>query len=71
MAKCPNNTFVDQTNNHCVKSKNCPTDRYGDPTTGLCVEHCPIYNGVQLFIDDNPNRKMCVYVCPDGFYQQN
>lgn len=71
VSKCPNETYLDTSNNHCVKSKNCPASEYGDPVTGRCAAQCSSVNGQQLFIDDNPNRKICVYVCPTGYYRQN
>lgn len=49
----------------------CPNGYYGDPLNGVCTNNCPGNSSVQLFADTNPNVKMCVYVCPNGFYIQN
>lgn len=54
-----------------MKAVNCPPNYYGNPLNGQCVQHCPSVGGVQLFSDTNPNVKMCVYVCPEGYYIQN
>lgn len=70
VAKCPNNTFLDS-NNFCVKSIHCPANEYGNPLTGNCVADCPGNGILELFADTNPNVKLCVYVCPKGYYIQN
>lgn len=72
VAKCPNNTFVkiDTGKNYCVKAKDCPTGQYGNPIDGTCVDTCPLVGSVQLYADTNANVKMCVYVCPSGYYME-
>ena len=63
---------MDPTNDHCVKSIDCQSGYYGDPINKVCTQHCPTVSAtVQLFADKNPNVKMCVYVCPDGYFIQN
>ena len=57
--------------NHCVNATSCPANTYGDPINGVCAAHCPSPNGNQMFADTNPNVKMCVYICPEGYYIQN
>lgn len=70
VATCPNNTFRNSTN-YCILSTLCPNGFYGDPVNGICTNNCPGTVSVQMFADTNPNIKMCVYVCPKGFYIQN
>lgn len=69
VAQCPKDTYLNSTN-YCVNATACPANFYGDPSTGNCVNNCPGSAG-QLFADTNPNVKLCVYICPDGFYRQN
>lgn len=70
VATCPNNTFKNSTN-FCILSTLCPSGFYGDPLNGVCTNNCPGNSSVQMFADTNPNVKMCVFVCPNGFYIQN
>lgn len=70
VATCPNNTFRNSTN-YCILATSCPSQHYGDPVNGICTTNCPGTVSVQMFADTNPNVKMCVYVCPKGFYIQN
>ena len=72
VSSCPNETFADG-DSHCVKAKDCPPGEYGDPINKVCTLHCPSVaaTGVQLFADTDSNVKMCVYVCPEGFYIKN
>ena len=70
VAKCPKDTFLDS-NNFCVNATSCPTGEYGDPLNQVCTADCPGNTTTQMFADTNPHVKMCVYICPDGFYRQN
>lgn len=70
MAKCPDNTFRNSTN-FCVNATKCPSGYYGDPLNDICTNNCPGNITTQMFADTNPNVKMCVYICPSGYYRQN
>ena len=71
VSPCPNNTYIHSANNQCVVPTGCPASTYANPVTGTCSQYCSSVNGVQMFADTNANRRICVYVCPTGFYQQN
>lgn len=70
VARCPDNTYLNSTS-HCVNATSCPVDFYGDPVNRVCTNNCPGNSTTQLFADTNPNVKLCVYICPAGFYRQN
>ena len=70
VAKCPQDTFLDS-NSFCVNATSCPTTTYGDPLNQVCTADCPASSTIQMFADTNPNVKLCVYICPAGYYQQN
>jgi hypothetical protein len=70
VAQCPKNTYLNSTN-FCVNATACPSGYYGDPLNGVCTNDCPGNLTTQMFADTNPNVKLCVYICPPGFYRQN
>lgn len=75
VASCPNNTFLDGSNCVNATSKDltdvgCPAGNYGDPVSKACTTACTGTASIKLFADTNPNVKMCVYVCPIGYYAQ-
>lgn len=73
MAKCPANTFLNTTtsNKFCVNATSCPIGTYGSAFTGACETDCPNNSTLQTYSDTNPNVKLCVFVCPRGFYKQD
>ena len=70
VARCPSNTYKNSTL-FCVNATSCPANTYGDPLSGDCVANCPNTVSVKTYSDRNPNVKLCVYVCPANFYQQD
>jgi hypothetical protein len=75
VASCPNNTFLSA--QFCVNATSnalgylgCPAGEYGDPINKLCTSACPGSATIKMYADTNPNIKMCVYVCPIGYYSQ-
>lgn len=72
MARCPNNTFVDDASTkNCVRAQACPGTTVGDPFTGACTSTCSTTASGQTFSDLNPSVKLCVFICPTNFYIQN
>lgn len=76
VATCPNSTFVDSSN-FCVRAiskticySDCPNGEYGDPINKICTSNCPGTTTIKMFADTNVNVKMCVYVCPLGYYAE-
>jgi hypothetical protein len=70
VAECPDRTFLNASS-HCVNATSCPAGYYGDPLAHVCTQNCPGNSTTQMFADTNPNVKLCVYICPYGYYRQN